>query len=144
MDRRSYSGYVFILAGLAVTWESRKQRTVALSSTEAEYMSLSESVKEGIYLQRFLRELGFGTLVNTVEISCDNMGAQKIASNPIFHSRTKHIDVRYHFVREALRNNKICLRYLPTEDMGADALTKGLPGPKHRKCLETIGLLPFT
>jgi len=137
-DRKSYTGFVFILANGAVTWESRKQQTVALSSTEAEYMGISEASKEAIYLRRFLLELSFNDLANTT-LFCDNVGAQKLVANPVFHSRTKHIDIRHHFVREAVKHHNIELKYTPTEDMAADVLTKGLPGPKHRRCLTLLG-----
>jgi len=133
-DRRSYTGYAFILANGVITWESRKQRTVALSSTEAEYMGISEASKEEIYLRRFLLELGFNELAN-ITLFCDNVGAQKLVANPVFHSRTKHIDVRHHFVREAAKHHSIELKYTPTEHMAADILTKGLPGPKHQGCI---------
>lgn len=138
-DRRSYSGYAFKLAGAAVTWESRKQRTVALSSTEAEYMGISDGVKEAIYLRRFLKELRFEN-ADSVEIMCDNVGAIKLASNPIHHSRTKHIDIRHHFVREVLETGDIKLDYVPTDDMAADILTKGLPTGKHRNCVRLLGV----
>lgn len=91
-DCRSYTGRAFILAGGSVIWESRKQRTVALSSTEAKYMGISDSFKEAVYLRQFLKELGPEDMAN-VTVLCDNVGAQKLASNPVFHSRTKHIDI---------------------------------------------------
>lgn len=139
VDRRSYTGFAFTLSGGIISWESRKQRTVALSSTETEYMGITEAVKEAIYLRRFLLESGFKELANT-KLFCDNMGAHKLTANPVFHSRTKHIDVRHHFVREAVNNHDIEIKYLPTDEMAADVLTKGLPGPKHRKCLSTFGV----
>lgn len=117
-----------------MAWESRKQRTVALSSTEAEYMGISDAMKEAIYLRTFLEELGYDSLKN-ITIMCDNIGAQKIALNPVSHSRTKHIDIRHHFVRDVLNSGNITLDYTPTEDMAADVLTKGLDTKKHRKLL---------
>jgi len=138
-DRRSYTGYAFILGGSPVSWESRKQRTVALSSTEAEYMALSEAVKEAIYLKRMLSELGFYKLAE-VNVYIDNNGARKLAENPVFHNRTKHIDVRHYFVREAIERERLIVSYTPTEDMAADMLTKGLAGPKLHKCIDLLGL----
>jgi len=138
-DRRSYTGYVFVLSGCPLTWESRKQRTVALSSTEAEYMALTECAKEGLHLKRFLNELGLGHLAQ-ICIQCDNNGARKLAENPVFHGRSKHIDVRHHFVREVLRNGEFKIEYTPTHEMAADVLTKGLSAPKHMKCLEILGM----
>lgn len=99
VDRRSYTGHTFVLGGAPVSWESRKQRTVALSSTEAEYIALTEAAKQASYIQRFLRELEYcGS--DIVTIFCDNIGARKIAENPVFYGRTKHIDVR-HYTRSS-------------------------------------------
>jgi Reverse transcriptase (RNA-dependent DNA polymerase)./Integrase core domain. len=139
MDRRSYTGYIFILGNGAISWDSKKQRTVALSSTEAEYMGLAEAAKETIHLQTFLEELGFENLSNSMVLN-DNMGAQRLAENPIFHARTKHIDVRHHFVREAVQKKKLRLEHVSTDDMIADMLTKALPKTKHMRCLDMLGL----
>ncbi|GAB1867410.1 Reverse transcriptase Ty1/copia-type domain-containing protein [Camponotus japonicus] len=138
-DRRSYTGYVFVLAGSPIAWESRKQRTVALSSTEAEYMAMTEATKEAICTRKFLIELNFDTLADVTVLS-DNNGAQKLAENPMFHNRTKHIDIRHHFVREALENDLLKIQHVSTNDMAADILTKGLSRPKHLKCIEQLGL----
>lgn len=138
-DRRSYTGFSFLLSAAPVSWDAKKQKTVALSSTESEYMALAESAKEAIFLRSFLEEMGFGDLAD-VTIFNDNLGAKKLAENPIFHARSKHINVRHHFVRQALRENMIHIEHVSTEDMGADILTKGLPRPKHVKCLDLLGL----
>lgn len=131
-DRRSYIGYIFKLADGAINWSSRKQKTVAMSSAEAEYMALSEAAKEVIYIRRFLSEV-IGELVDVTTIIYDNQSAGLMAKNLDFHERTKHIDLRYLFVREAVEDGKIKIGYLPTEDMPADVLTKGLSMPKHEK-----------
>ncbi|XP_035211735.1 secreted RxLR effector protein 161-like [Stegodyphus dumicola] len=114
-DRKSYTGFVYILSGSAITWESRKQRSVALSSTEAEYsyMALSEAAKETVYLRRFLKELSYN-IEHPTTIYCDNQGAQKITKNSVFHSRTKHIDIRHHFVREVYERGELDVQYIPT------------------------------
>jgi len=140
-DRKSYTGYSFILGGASVSWDSKKQKTVALSSTEAEYMSLTEATKETIYLRNFLIELGFENFAN-VTLYCDNRSALDLAVNPVFHSRTKHIDIRHHFVRTALKDGTIRLKHVFTDDMIADILTKGLSGPKHKLLSERLGLRP--
>ena len=93
VDRKSYSGFVFTLAGGAITWQSRKQLIVALSSTEAEYIALAEATKEGIYLRRLLNELGI--TVQTMKLKCDNQGAQKLTRNSTYHNRTKNIDISF-------------------------------------------------
>ena len=139
IDRRSYTGYTFILGGCPISWESRKQRTVALSSTEAEYMALSESSKEASYLKRFLENAGVNNLIQ-VRIFCDNNGARKLAENPVFHNRSKHIDVRHHHVREVIGRGEIVVEYTPTDEMAADIFTKGLSRQKHVKCVELLGL----
>ncbi|KRX56900.1 Retrovirus-related Pol polyprotein from transposon TNT 1-94 [Trichinella sp. T9] len=137
-DRRSYTGYVFKFGNAAISWESRKQRTVALSSTEAEYMALSEACKEAIHLKQMIREIT--GLCKSVVLQSDNQSALKLARNPVFHARTKHIDIRYHFIREAAERKDVELRYLPTGQMVADVLTKGLFKPKHGKCISEMGL----
>lgn len=138
-DRRSSTGFAFTMNGGAVSWESRKQQTVALSSTEAEYMALTEASKEAMHLQRLTEEM---TIANslTVLLLNDNIGSQRLAGNPVFHSRTKHIHVQHHFVREALASGEIQLNYLPTDEMPADVLTKGLSRVKHRRCLDKFGV----
>ena len=133
-DRRSYTGYIFVLGGCPISWESRKHRTVALSSIEAEYMALTEGAKKTVYVQRFLSEIGFKNLLKPSLFS-DNYSAQKlvdtIVEHPIFDNRSKHIDLRHHFVRDI---------YVSTDQMAADILTRGLSGLKHRKCLENLGI----
>lgn len=142
VDRRSYTGYTFTLCGGSICWESRKQRTVALSSTEAEYMGLAEAAKEAIYLRSFLMKLGLDNLANIV-IHNDNMGTKKLAENPVFHSRSKHIDLRHHFVRDAIQRGLFEVKHIPSEDMTADMLTKSLPKLKHTKHSSSIGLFPI-
>lgn len=139
--RVSHTGYVFKLADAAVTWEARKQKTIALSSTEAEYMALTEAAKETVYLRNLLKEIGF--LEKDAEptiVYCDNQGAQKLMRNPIYHSRSKHIDIKHHYVREIYQRGEIDVKYLATSNMIADVLTKGLFGPSHKKCIEGFGL----
>jgi hypothetical protein len=139
IDRRSYTGSTFILSGAAFSWESRKQRTVALSSTEAEYMALSDASKEAVFLIGYLKELGFQSLANVVVFN-DNQGAGKLTENSVYHARSKHIDVRYHFIRDAVKKHPIKILYLPTEKMIADVLTKALPKENHDRCILGLGL----
>lgn len=137
-DRKSYTGYVFKLAGASISWRSCKQKTVALSSTEAEYMALSEATKEAIYLRNLLEDL-LGKL-DCVLIYNDNQSAKKLAYNPVLHDRSKHIDIRYHFVRDAVSDRIIEVKYLPTNDMIADILTKSLQSVKNAKFVKSLGL----
>ena len=138
-DRRSYTGYAFALAGGPVSWESKKQRTIALSSTEAEYMALSEACREAIHLRKLITDLNVKPQ-SVIENFNDNLGAKKLAENPIFHSRTKHIQVRHHFVREAIKVGDVKLSYMPTDKMPADVLTKVLAKIKHWRCLHSLGV----
>ena len=104
--------------GAAISWNSKKQSTVALSSTEAEYMVLTQAVKELIWLQGLLRDLGAWRHLDEIQhINVDNQGAIALARNAEYHARTKHIDIQYHFVREHIEKQFINLTYCPTSDM---------------------------
>lgn len=142
-DRKSYTGYAFKIANAATSWESRKQQTVALSSTEAEYMALADSAKEAMHVRRFVSEATWSQ-IKMITIFNDNQGSQQLAKNPVFHSRTKHIDVRHHFVRDAVENELIGLEYMPSKEMPADVLTKGLPALSHRECIRKLGVMRRT
>ncbi len=138
-DRHSTSGYVFLMAKGAVSWVSRKQKTVSLSSTEAEYMGLSDSCRQTAWLRSFQQELGFA--VNKPTPLCgDNQGSIFLAVNPAHDRRTKHIDVKYHYIREFVENKQAFLYYVNTKDMIADNLTKALPYPAHDKHRKAMGL----
>lgn len=138
-DRRSYTGFCFTKSGAAISWESKKQRTVALSSCEAEYMALSEACREALYLQKLQIEI-IGSC-NKIVIYSDSQSALKLSNNYQLHKRSKHIDVRYHFIREVLRNEIIESKYLSTANMPADLLTKGLPSVKHYKFMKDFGIV---
>src|SRR5438045_4617060 len=138
-DRKSMGGYVFTLCGGAVSWAAKKQPTVALSSTESEYMALTQAAKESIWIQRFLGELGC-TAKSANLIYGDNQGSIALAKNPEYHARTKHIDIQYHFIRKCVQNNKIALTYCPTADMVADGMTKALARERHLDLLAKMGV----
>lgn len=140
LDRRSYTGFCFMMSGCVISYESRKQRTVALSSAESEYMALGEACKEAIYLQNVLYDLLKPCDSAPICLYSDSQSSLKLAANPLFHKRTKHIDVRHHFVRECVSNNKVILEYVSTSDMPADLLTKSLCVNKHYKFLKSMGL----
>ncbi|KAK2578490.1 hypothetical protein KPH14_002051 [Odynerus spinipes] len=140
IDRKSYTGYVFLLSGAAVSWKAQKQRTVALSSTEAEYIALAEAAKEAKYLRNLLMELGFCELA-VVQLRCDNREAKALFENPVYHARTKHIDIRHHFIRDAIKENLFKLSTVPSGKMVADVFTKSLPKPKHYYCTESLGMV---
>lgn len=133
---------------ISISWLSKLQKTVALSSAEAEYMSLKEATKESIYLQNFikelfnsnsiLKELNIFKKLNTIRT--DSLSAIELAKNPIYHSRTKHVDIIYHFVRENLLENNIELVYENTSTILADNLTKSTSYPKFKDFIYKLGL----
>jgi hypothetical protein len=169
-DRRSTGGYVFLLLGGAVSWKSKKQGVVATSTAEAEYVALSEAVKESIWINRLLREIKTRTVekyefdeisyhneetraqwepnlllapkstIPAQIIYADNQSCIRISENPRDHARTKHIDIRYHFVRHAVYNGLVIVKHVPTTEMTADILTKSLPRDSHWKHLKGMGL----
>ena len=125
LDRKSISGYIFMFNNGPISWRTKKQAITALSSCEAEYISLTEAAKESEWLRQLHTELhpGYNQPIIIFE---DNQSTIKISTNNIFSNRTKHIDVRFHFIRELISNNQIKLIYCSTNDMIADALTKSL------------------
>jgi hypothetical protein len=138
---KSVSGYVFYLSGGVVSWSSKKQTSVALSSTEAEYMALAHATQEAVWLRSLLHELGFQESSPTT-IFEDNQSSIALAKNPVFHPRTKHVRIKYHFTRDKIDTNEIRLEYIPSERMVADALTKALPRPKFADLTASMNLRP--
>lgn len=139
-DRKSYTGYAFFIGGSAFSWESSKQQTVALSSTEAEFVALSTAAKEVIYLQKLIREIGLTNGDGRIVLYGDNLSAQQLAKNHTYHSRTKHIDVKYNFVRDVVKEDMLRIEYVSTNDMIADVLTKNLAKIKHCNFVNKLGL----
>eukprot|EP00253_Pinus_taeda_P019611 PITA_19611 len=136
-QRRSTSGYVFNLFGGAVSWMSKKQSVVALSTTEAEYMAATHASKEAVWLQRLCSSMGL--VQGAIRIDCDSQSAIFLAKNPAYHSMTKHIDVQYHFVRDMIEDKKVLLVKVDTLKNTADALTKSVSSEKFSWCRETLG-----
>jgi hypothetical protein len=124
--RHAISGYAFIIDGGAVSWSSRKQELVTLSTAEAEYVAATHAAKECIWLRRLTGEL-FPSLHTQTTLFCDNQAALKLATDDNYHARTKHIDIRFHFIRQVIASGAIKMVYCPTDDMTADVLTKALP-----------------
>jgi hypothetical protein len=139
VDRRSITGWVFKLYGGAVSWQSRKQRTPALSSVEAEYMATTQACKEAMWWRYFLTELGLPPKGPTV-IYSDSQGSIALAKNPEHHDRTKHIDIQYHFIRHQVAVSSVALQYISTQDMVADVLTKPLSKDRHRMLIARMGV----
>ncbi|KAH9679291.1 retrovirus-related pol polyprotein from transposon TNT 1-94-like protein [Citrus sinensis] len=120
--RRSTTGYVFTLGGGPVSWRSILQSTIALSTTEAEYMAATKAVKEAIWLKGLLGDLG--VIQENITVFCDNQSAIFLAKNQTYHTRTKHIDVKYHYVRDIIESGVVLLRKIDTKDNPSDMLTK--------------------
>jgi hypothetical protein len=133
------TGYVFLLAGGAISWQSKKQKTVALSSTEAEYMAAAQSTKEALWWRSTIQGLGY-SIDQPTPLYCDNQGAIALAKNPEHHNRTKHIDIQYHFIRERVADHSVRLVFVGSEDMIADALTKALDPQPYSKILKKLGM----
>ena len=130
-DRRSITGYGFQMNenGPLISWKSRKQPTVALSTCEAEYMSLSSAIQEAKFLLQLLKDFLVESS-NPVSLFCDNQGAIALAKNPVQHQRSKHIDIRYHFIRHEIKKGLINVMYVTSNDNVADMFTKALSGQR--------------
>ena len=133
-DRKSTTGYYFKFEGNggAISWEVKKQATVALSSAEAEYQAMAAAVQEAIYLRALLEDFGL-PMKKPIDIGEDNQSCIKMCHNPVMHKRSKHIDTKLHFIRERVENKEVKIHYVPTEEMTADILTKSLPRVKVQK-----------
>ena len=136
--RRSLTGYVFTIGGCAVSWKASLQATVALSTTEAEYMAISEACKEAIWLRGLYTELcGVTSCIN---IFCDSQSAICLTKDQMFHERTKHIDVRYHFIRGVIAEGDVKVCKISTHDNPADMMTKPVPATKFELCSSLVGV----
>ncbi len=131
-DRKSTSGYLFMQGGAAITWRSCKQSCVSLSTTEAEYVALAEAAQEAVWLQKLNSDF-LGRNVSNTLIYEDNQSAMCIAKSQISRRRTKHIEIKYHYIREFVDTGRINLVYCPSKEMIADILTKGLSVPQFEK-----------
>jgi hypothetical protein len=131
---------MFSFGSAVVTWSSKKQPTVALSSTEAEYRGAAMVACEVACLRKLLGDLGLH-VDRQVVIYCDNLSSIQLVRNPVFHARTKHIEVHYHFIREKVLAGEIDLIYVSTEDQVADIFTKALGAEKHRRFRSMLGVM---
>ena len=122
--KRGRSGFVFMSGGAAVSWGSKLQEVVALSSTEAEYMAISHAMQEGLYLTMLQTEMGIQKEEGGTLLLVDNQSSIKLAKNPVFHKRSKHIAIRFHFIREKIDSGEMQLEFVRTLAMAADQLTK--------------------
>jgi hypothetical protein len=137
--RRSTSGFAFYLGGCLVSWSSKRQSVVALSTTEAEYIAAVHGGKEAVWIRTFLGELGF-PLSGPIPLKVDNQSAIAVAKNPEHHSRMKHIDIAYFWLREQVALKHLDPHYVRSEENAADVLTKLLEKIKHLRCCELLGI----
>jgi len=143
--RRSTTGFTFIFGGAAVSWGSRLQRTVALSTMEAEYMAIWEASKGAVWLNKLVQSVasqGLRAAISggPINIKVDNSGCIDFSKNPVEHKRTEHVDIRYHFVSGAITTDNVTLKHCATDYMVADPMTKDLGKTKHDKHVEAMGL----
>ncbi len=127
-----------MMNGAAVSWRSKKQTCVALSTAEAECIAFSAAAQEALWMREFLANLNVN-VDEPVTIYEDNQSAICMSKNPQFHGRCKHIDIKYHFVRDLVEKKTITVRYCPTSSMLADIFTKGIPKEQFKKLRELIG-----
>ncbi|KAJ8503716.1 hypothetical protein OPV22_004602 [Ensete ventricosum] len=141
-DRKSTSGNIFSLGSGAISWSSKKQATTALSTSEAEYVAATSAACQAIWLRRLLEDL-HQKQIDATEIFCDNKSTIALAKNPTFHGRTKHIEIRYHFIRDLVADGAITMKYCGTDEQVADILTKSLPVKKHIYFMSQIGVCNY-
>ncbi|KAK9049293.1 hypothetical protein SSX86_031739 [Deinandra increscens subsp. villosa] len=137
--RRSISGYFVLLGGSPISWKSKKQATISLSSAEAEYRSMRRVTAELAWLTRLFAEFNLPNM-EPIPVKCDSQAAIHIAKNLVYHERTKHIEIDCHFVREKLQAGLISLHHTPTGEQLVDLLTKSLPTTTHHYLLSKLGL----
>jgi hypothetical protein len=143
LHRHSISGFSLIVGKGAISWSSKKQPIVTLSSTESEYVALTQASKDVIWMGKLLSEIGFISSIPfkfPINLACDNQGAITLSKDSTFHARTKHIDVHFHFIRQCIIQEHISLFYLPTSDMIADIFTKSLPYHTFIRFRSSLGL----
>ncbi|MBW0463705.1 hypothetical protein O181_003420, partial [Austropuccinia psidii MF-1] len=136
-DGKLFSGFGFLFGGL-ITWKTKKQSTAALSTTEAELNGLVELAQDALWLKKLLVNLKIDP---SVQLRCDNQGAVALCHNPLYHHKTRHLNIKLNWLRDLTINKEISLSYIPTSDMWADIFTKGLCKPKNPTFCQKLGLI---
>ena len=142
-DQKSTSGYAFLLSSGAISWGSKKQPIVTLSTTEAEFVAAAVCVCQAIWIRRVLKEMGHSD-DNCMQIKCDNSSTIKLSKNPVMHGRSKHIDVRYHFLRNLTRSGSIALIHCGSREQVADIMTKPLKVDVFQQLRQSLGVCNIT
>jgi hypothetical protein len=137
--RRSTTGYVFTLGNTAVSWSSKRQQCVTVSSCEAEYVAAGIATREALWISEFLDELGEPDQ-RPVKIFCDSQSALNLIRNPVNHEGSKHIHVQHHHIREQYQIGEIKMEYIPTKQQPADALTKAVNRETLERCRTAVGV----
>jgi hypothetical protein len=138
-DRKSTSGFLFVLSSRAISWSSKKQPVVTLSTTEAEFIAAASCAYQAVCLRRMLEKLDHASARTTI-IYCDNSSTIKLSKNPVMHGRSKHIDVRFHFLRELTRDGVVTLLHCRSQEQLADIMTKPLPRVVFEKLRTLMGV----
>ena len=139
LDHRSLTGYIFKISNMAVTWNTRKQPTVVLLTMEAEYMAVTTATHEAIWLRQLVSELGIDT-VSPTPIHVDNRAAIKLTKDSKFHTRTKHIDIKHHYIQDTIKDQDIVVVSCASKENLADVFTKSLPQEQHAYLIKQFGM----
>ena len=139
--RKSTSGYLFTFAGGAISWQSKLQKCVSLSTTEAEYIAATEAGKEMLWMKGSLQELDLKQ--KDYIIHCDSQSEIDLSKNTMYHARTKHIDMRYHWIRKAIEEQLFHIRKIHTNENTTDMMTKVITKEKLARCIKNTGMSSY-